>query len=85
MNQIIWALSRPLSKTQTSTTLYAFNPNPIEGGPMNLLFTGVAGQWPNYNSDSNQVPTVANGMVYFASYQQLNIFGLLAAAAVQKR
>jgi len=52
---------------------------------MHLLFSGVAGQWPNFNGDSNQVPTIANGKVYVASYQQLNIFGLLPAAAAKKK
>jgi hypothetical protein len=82
-NQIIWALSRPLSKTQTSMTLYAFNPNP-KGGGMTLLFSAVAGQWPNYGGDSNQVPTVANGKVYVASYQQLNIYGLLTEGGAKR-
>jgi hypothetical protein len=78
-NPIIWALSRPLSTTQPNMTLYAFNPNP-KGGGVSVLFSAVAGQWPNWTGDSNQVPTIANGKVYVASDKQVNIFGLLPAA-----
>jgi hypothetical protein len=82
---IVWALSRPVSAGSPSMTLYAFNPNQKNGkGGMTLLYSAVAGQWPNYSGDSNQVPTIANGMVYVASYQQLNIFGLLPPATVKK-
>jgi hypothetical protein len=44
---------------------------------MATLFSATAGTWPNYGGDSNQVPMIANGMVYVASYKQLDIFGLL--------
>ena len=77
-NAIIWALSRPLSKTSPGITLYAFNPDST-GKTMATLFSGAAGTWPNYYGDSNQVPVVANGMVYVASYKQLDIFGLIQA------
>lgn len=83
---IVWALSRPIS-TSPNMTLYAFNPNKMnKGGGMALLFSGVAGQWNNFKGDSNQVPTIANGMVYVAGNKQLNIFGLLSAksAATKK-
>jgi len=43
---------------------------------MELLFQGQAGQWPNIYGNSNLVPVVANGEVFVASYQQLQIFGL---------
>jgi len=77
-NAIIWALSRPLSVSQTGITLYAFNPN--SGlNPMVALFQGSAGSWPNLAGDSNQVPVVANGEVFVASNKQLQIFGLKAA------
>ena len=68
---IIWALSRP---TSTTINLLAFNPE----SKMAQLFNTSAGYWPNTGGDSNQVPTVANGKVYVASYQKLQIFGLLA-------
>ena len=32
MNQIIWALSRPLSETQTSTDALRFQPEPKKAG-----------------------------------------------------
>jgi hypothetical protein len=72
---VIWALSRPLSAQSSSIWLYAFNPE-SSGSKMTLLFKSRAGSWPNYNGDSNQVPVVANGKVYVASYQQLQILGL---------
>jgi hypothetical protein len=79
-NPIIWALSRP-SGGSANMTLYAFNPNQkASGGGMTLLYSTVAGQWPNIGGNSNQVPTIANGMVYVASNQELNIYGLLSTA-----
>jgi hypothetical protein len=75
-NPIIWALSRPVSKTSAGMTLSAFNPDST-GKTMATLFSATAGTWPNYGGDSNQVPMIANGMVYVASYKQLDIFGLL--------
>lgn len=46
---------------------------------MNLLFKGTAGAWPNLNGNANLVPVVANGLVFVASNQQLQIFGLAKA------
>ena len=43
---------------------------------MKQLFKGVAGAWPNLGGDANLVPVVANGLVFVASNQQLQIFGL---------
>lgn len=82
-NYVIWALGRPLSSTQTGMTLYAFTAN--TKGKLSLLFSATAGQWPNVTGDSNQVPTIANGKVYVASNQQLQIFGLLSAQATVKQ
>jgi hypothetical protein len=78
-NPIIWALSRPVSKTSPNITLYAFNPD-SSARTMSTLFSATSGTWPNYGGDSNQVPMIANGMVYVASYKQLEIFGLLPTA-----
>jgi len=72
---IIWALSRPTSQKPPTMILYAFNPE-TAGKAMATLFKGVAGSWPNIYGDSNQVPTVANGLVYVGSYKSLRIFGL---------
>lgn len=72
---IVWALSRPLSRTSSSTTLYAFNPD-SGGSTMAILFSATAGSWPNIGGNYNQVPVVANGNVYVASYKQLSVFGL---------
>ncbi len=76
-NPIIWALSRPLTST-TAINLFAFDPE-SGGGQMNLLFKGTAGAWPNLNGNANLVPVVANGLVFVASNQQLQIFGLAKA------
>jgi hypothetical protein len=82
-NYIIWALSRPVSKTAPAMTLYAFAPNPQ--GALNLIFSGVAGQWPNYTGKPNQAPLIVGGKVYVGSYQQLQIFGLLPKNAAAKK
>jgi len=76
-NYIIWALSRPISTAQPAIALYAFAPD--LQGKLNQIFIGIAGQWPNFTGNSNQVPTIANGKVYVASNKQLRIFGLLSA------
>jgi hypothetical protein len=81
---IIWTVSRPVTGSN-NMTLYAYNPNQkASGGGMTLLYSAVAGQWPNFKGNSNQVPTIANGNVYVASYQQLNIFGLLPSTKTKK-
>ncbi|WP_347985874.1 hypothetical protein [Methylomonas sp. AM2-LC] len=72
VNQIIWAVSRPLSST-SPIKLYAFDPN----NSLATIFTADAGTWPNIGGNANLVPVVANGYVYVASYKQLAIFGLL--------
>ena len=77
-NPIIWALARPLSVSQPQVTLYAFNPD-AGGSTMPVLFQATAGSWQNLGNNANLVPVVANGQVFVASYQQLQIFGLLSA------
>ena len=71
---IIWAISRPVSPG-ADLGIYAFNPE-SGGNKFTVLFKAHAGPWPNYNGDANLVPVVANGKVYVASYQQLEILGL---------
>jgi hypothetical protein len=73
-NTIVWALSHPNSSTEPRISLYAFNPD--SGSTMTQLFKGPAGDWPNFNGNSNLVPVVANGEVFVASNRQLQIFGL---------
>jgi hypothetical protein len=73
-NAIIWAVSRPASASSTTIHLYAFNPD--SGSTMNPIYEGSAGKWPSINGNANLVPVVANGEVFVASYQQLQIFGL---------
>jgi Bacterial Ig-like domain (group 3) len=76
-NPIIWALARPLALT-TAINLFAFDPE-SGGGEMKVLFKGTAGAWPNLSGNANLVPVVANGLVFVASNQQLQIFGLAKA------
>jgi hypothetical protein len=78
---IIWAIGRPTG-SDNHVTLYAFDGR-SSSGTLRLLWSGTAGFWPDmYNA--NLVPTVANGMVYVASYRQLAIFGLQAPAALAR-
>lgn len=79
---IIWALSRPPnSSTKHPIYLVAFNPESGTGtGVMDHIFHAIAGSWPNLGGNANLVPVVANGEVFVASYKQLEIFGLTAAA-----
>jgi hypothetical protein len=82
-NPIIWALSRPPNKGQAQINLFAFNPE-SGGKTMKELFKSAAGSWPNRGGDSNLVPVVADGMVFVASDQQLQIFGLTGKKAKLK-
>jgi hypothetical protein len=72
---IIWAVDRPVD-TDHHVTLYAFDAT-ASGGALKQLWVDKAGTWPNGSANANIVPTVANGMVYVASYKQLRIFGLV--------
>jgi hypothetical protein len=73
---IIWALSRPATTSNGAPiSLYAFDPE-SGGGTMSQLFKATAGAWPNTGGNANLVPVVANGLVFVASHQQLQIFGL---------
>jgi hypothetical protein len=79
---IIWAVARPTARSTPASlkqgvpTLYAF-----DASTGAQLFAAVAGAWPNSYANANILPVVANGRVYVASYEQLNIFGLGPAAA----
>ena len=72
---IIWAISRPTT-TNSGAPIRLFAFSPESGNPMNTLFETTAGNWPNTRGNANLVPVVANGLVFVASYQQLQIFGL---------
>src|SRR5208282_3125780 len=50
------------------------------GSTMKQLFKATAGIWPNLGGNANLVPVVANGQVFVASNQQLQIFGLTGTA-----
>jgi hypothetical protein len=72
---IIWALGRPTNAGKAQIRLYAFDPE-SGGTVMKQLFKAVAGAWPNLGGDANLVPVVADGLVFVASNQQLQVFGL---------
>jgi len=67
---IIWAVGRPTS-VPGGMPLYAIDPTSGK-----IIYTATAGHWVSGNSDSDTVPTIANGHVYVASYKELTIFGL---------
>jgi hypothetical protein len=77
--QVVWAVTRPLDGSPAYVYLYAFNP--LTGAQ---LVRRTAGTWPNSDSDSNLVPTVANGKIYVASYHQMLIFGLATPGQEEK-
>jgi hypothetical protein len=81
---IIWTVGRPVSNANTHVTLQAFDATPA-GGVLKSLWSNNAGTWPNTGGNANIVPTVANGMVYVASYKQLQIFGLIRPTQFGKR
>ena len=79
---IIWAISRPATNNNGAPiSLYAFNPE-SGGSTMTQLFATTAGVWPNTGGNADLVPVVANGLVFVASNQQLQIFGLLSGPQV---
>ena len=79
-NPIIWAISRPATTSNGAPiSLYAFDPE-SGGSTMSQLFNATAGAWPNTTGNANLVPVVANGLVFVASHQQLQIFGLTGQA-----
>jgi PQQ enzyme repeat len=78
---IIWALARP-EYVPGSITLFAFESEPSSSGyTLQQLYEAPAGIWDSTGGDANLVPVVANGKVYVASYEQLDIFGLLGSTA----
>jgi len=83
-SSIIWAISRPTTNNNGAPiSLFAFDPE-SGGSIMKKLFEAPAGNWPNTTGNANLVPVVANGMVFVASNQQLQIFGLTAGKAKTK-
>jgi hypothetical protein len=79
-NGIIWVVPRPLAWTTpgVNLNLMAFQATPVNG-ILPLLYLAPAGGWAygaqGGGESNNAPPTVANGRVYVASYQQLTIFG----------
>jgi PQQ enzyme repeat len=81
---IIWAVGRPKDNNDNSVVVYAFDATASDG-TLKKLWSDEGGTWPYTSGNSNIVPTVANGMVYVASYKQLRIFGLTAPNGGPKR
>jgi hypothetical protein len=80
-NAIIWALARP-AYVPGPMSLFAFTSQVQRGSSqLQTLYQGTAGYWAASNGDANLVPIVANGKVYVASYEQLDIFGLGGSAS----
>lgn len=77
---VVWTVRRPTNNTTKEVTLYAF-----DASAGTTLASAPAGTWPSLGGNANIVPTVANGKVYVASYQQLSIFGIGASGAVIAR
>jgi hypothetical protein len=71
---IIWAVGRPV-EADNHVTLYAFHAA-ASNSALAPLWSDIAGNWPYTGGSADIVPTVANGMVYVASYRQLRVFGL---------
>jgi hypothetical protein len=80
---IIWALARP-NDVPGSMQLVALQSQP-KGGVLQTLYQTTGGYWNSTGGNANLVPTVANGKVYIASYDQLNIFGLGGSKGIPKR
>ncbi len=80
---IIWALARPPNSGPPQIHLFAFDPE-SGGSTMKQLFKATAGAWPNLGGDANLVPVVANGLVFVATNQQLQVFGLTAEKTEKK-
>jgi hypothetical protein len=82
---IVWAVARP-ANVPGPIELFAFKSAPRLGSTtLKTLYEATAGYWDSTGGDANVVPVVANGKVYVASYQQLNIFGLGGKKAGPKR
>ncbi|HEY3676450.1 MAG TPA: PQQ-binding-like beta-propeller repeat protein [Candidatus Tumulicola sp.] len=71
---IIWAVARP-SSVPGSLDLFAFK-SESQSGTLQTLYQGTAGYWDSTGGNANIAPVVANGKVYVASYEQLDIFGI---------
>jgi hypothetical protein len=79
---IVWFVQKPSTSSDqnpgTPVTLQAFAGSNLS----QQLISIQAGTWTHaVNSNANLVPTVANGRVYVASNQQLQIFGLFSNRA----
>jgi hypothetical protein len=80
---IIWAVSRPTG-VPGPLDLFAFKAE-THGGTLDTLYQATAGYWDSTGGNANIAPVVANGKVYVASYEQLDIFGIGGNKGIPKR
>ena len=76
-------MTRP-TNVPGSLDLFAFKAEP-QGGRIETLYQATAGYWDSTGGNANIAPVVANGKVYVASYEQLDIFGVGGNKGVPKR
>jgi len=83
-----WPPSPDQDPAKCFVSLYAFDATvaaPSSTAALRQLGKWQAGTWTYTNGNTNIVPTVANGMVYVASFKQLQIFGLSPQTGVKPR
>jgi hypothetical protein len=88
-NGILWAIARPeaigVQPGVGAAVLYAYDAANTTGGTMNLLYSSTqalsGGVLRDRGGCANkfQVPTIANGKVYVATQNELDVFGLLGS------
>jgi hypothetical protein len=88
-NGIVWVISRPeaigVQPGIGAAVLYAYDAANTTGGTMNLLYSSAqaveGGVLRDRGGCANkfQVPTIANGKVYVATQNELDVFGLLGS------
>jgi outer membrane protein assembly factor BamB len=72
---IVWAVSRPVSASDLTMRLYAFDAMTLA-----TLYSAPAGGWMRVGGSPDTIPVVANGKVYVATDRRLAIFGLSTSA-----
>jgi len=88
-NGIVWVISRPeaigVQPGIGSAVLYAYDAANTTSGTMNLLYSSAQALQGGVLRDRGgcankfQVPTIANGNVYVATQNELDVFGLLGS------
>jgi hypothetical protein len=86
---IVWAIERPeaigVQPGVGAAVLYAYDAANVTGSQMNLLYSSAQAVSEGVLRDRGgcankfQVPTIANGKVYVATQNELDVFGLLGS------